>query len=404
MKLIGSTIIAFVAAQTADQDIVDQILSGLGGLQGEESVEGLGRSFGEFDSAAFGRLGVGDLFAGGSAAAQAFQAQLDVKLPGLQLEDFIVNGQFDTAGFQSAARDKIIEMQAIEAASQFAANAVSTGRERPAGNANRPTGNNLQIGEKYFSRTTTSVPTTSPTTTTDYDLPECWHCDASTFAECASGGYYKACQSGDYDCCFLELREVSDNLKQLCTGCKSHQACYDLKYQNFVFSDNYPTGKITHEMPLDQCRPVHNRLQSRGRFRRNPSVCRTCFNLCDKDEAEGSYCFGGIRNTGVDFEGRDWLTNTVPTFGIPTWRIFDDTADAAGITTFTANAPGNDFETWYFADAGTGKTHPAGGINGNREAEEMSYWRVQNQPKTWWESDLKFFQNQNKAAFPHGTV
>jgi hypothetical protein len=278
---------------------------------------------------------------------------------------------------------------------------------------------------RYFSRTTTSPVTTSPTTTMTTPGEVCWHCDAESFSDCATMGYYKTCSAGEHDCCFVELRETKDKLQTICTGCKAYQACYDLKKQNFVWSDSM--GITDHEAPLDQCRPVHNRLQSRGRFRGQQSVCRTCFRQCrindDNEDGKGAMCFGGLQENGGDLSlafpptppamAAIWQMDSMDVLGIPTWGVFDNTADTALVTcvaTSDANcaaatsaaATYADFTHVYFGKSTTpnGKTYDPTFNDGDRKVfNEMTYWQIQNQPKRWWQTNLKWEQMNYYAKF-----
>merc|ERR1712187_795138 len=36
----------------------------------------------------------------------------------------------------------------------------------------------------------------------------CWKCDAMNFADCAALGEYEMCGLGEFDCCFVEIREM----------------------------------------------------------------------------------------------------------------------------------------------------------------------------------------------------
>jgi hypothetical protein len=284
---------------------------------------------------------------------------------------------------------------------------------------------------RYFSRTTSPTTTTSPITspTTQSDGYVCWHCDADSFANCALHGEYRTCSLGEKDCCFVELRETKDKLQQICTGCKAYQACHDLKRQNFVWSDS--KGITTHEMPHDQCRPVHNRLQSVGRFRGQQSVCRTCFRQCkleaDNTDGKGSMCFGGLQENGGDFSltfpptppamAGTWEMNGTPVLGIPTWGAFDKTADTDIIACIEAGAPlclpaslaapqltYTNYNHVYFgkSSAANGKTYDVTYQDGDRSVfTEMTFWQIQDQPKPWWQTDLKREQDTYYSEFPY---
>jgi len=130
---------------------------------------------------------------------------------------------------------------------------------------------------RYFggavATTTTTTPGTPPTTTTHETDVYCIKCDVMNPAECvATGKDTEKCAHGDV--CFLEVRRnnprTGNALTQICTGCKSPQACYDLKAQNMVASSTTPRGLL-------QCFPTTNLLNTGHRLGEMASVCRTCF-------------------------------------------------------------------------------------------------------------------------------
>lgn len=63
-----------------------------------------------------------------------------------------------------------------------------------------------------------------------------------TYADCSALGDIEACEKGDKDCCFVEIREQAQQLQQLCTGCKSRNACENLRDENFHFDTNNSNG------------------------------------------------------------------------------------------------------------------------------------------------------------------
>jgi len=101
---------------------------------------------------------------------------------------------------------------------------------------------------------------------------KCWHCDAMSFEECQEKGMEKTCH-GNEGSCFLEIRERRnngrngvDNFMQICMGCKSNDACENMKAQNFQNANPDYT----------QCRPENAY---------SDSVCRQCCatDNCTKD-------------------------------------------------------------------------------------------------------------------------
>lgn len=163
------------------------------------------------------------------------------------------------------------------------------------------------IGERYFVAAAETGTTTLPTPT-DAPVEEsvygtgCWKCDAMSYTTCASDGYWQDCSNdqaaGDSGVCFIEMRETSQELTQLCTGCKDAQACEDLKAQNFVY------GGGNRIDARNQCKSDW-RMQrpSRRRYGVMQSTCRQCFSMCtdsveanDANDTKGNYCFGGLSN------------------------------------------------------------------------------------------------------------
>merc|ERR1711990_352382 len=86
----------------------------------------------------------------------------------------------------------------------------------------------------------------------------CWHCDAMSFEECERKGEERQCHDNE-GTCFLEIRERREGRKftQICMGCKSKDACENMKAQNFQNSNPDYT----------QCRPESQYKNS---------VCRQC--------------------------------------------------------------------------------------------------------------------------------
>lgn len=211
---------------------------------------------------------------------------------------------------------------------------------------------------------------------------------------CAAEGYYEECTLGDRDCCFIEIREQRSELKQLCTGCKSRDACQSNKNENFVGI-----------APVHQCRPDY-RSQTHGKRGPNTSVCRQCFNTCLPD-IDPKFCFGSMvynepnaANEGTEimvnlktyqalsYEGEDLVA-----FGIPTWGVIDNALDFGvydaidSLSDYTLNV--------YHAGPVDGKLKP-GLSNGDfvrDPAIEMTYWAVQGASAGWWYSDLKTIQD-----------
>ncbi|CAG5081765.1 Oidioi.mRNA.OKI2018_I69.PAR.g9956.t1.cds [Oikopleura dioica] len=291
-------------------------------------------------------------------------------------------------------------------------------------------------GERYFGvvQATTTQTTPSTTTSTTYQKTGCFKCDQMTMAECAALGQFQYCE-GEASMCFIELREVNQQVNQLCTGCKNSQACHDLQQQNFL-GGQYHT---------DQCRPHYIEQRPSIRSPRGQSTCRQCFKQCEFNENTGvsdGMCFMGHdsqfadagtntfdsgatdANNAAFFGNRlirydqatianNFLTNTAHPlygytggastvgFGIPTGAIVE--SGHAGATSIPGNAADTVWNLYFAsgADGGnTGKTYPAA-ITASAQGQEqrrMAYWGVLGATRAWWASDLVAIQNSVAAA------
>lgn len=282
----------------------------------------------------------------------------------------------------------------------------------------------LAPGARYVIATTTTTTTVAPTagqTTVQTTGEGCWKCDAMTFASCATSGEWTQCSpdqyAGDYGVCFLELRETNQLLTQLCTGCKSRNACYNLRRQNFVGSTGSNLSRFH-----DQCKPEWKLQRTNRRYGTQQSVCRTCFSMCPNSgtDASGRKCFGGMEiGTNVDatdlatadFFKYDISTNTGSSTGATKtyWTsqaqaaVIDNhvlgvplgiTCDAAANTQCGAEvSAATNMINWGGSNADTvsGKNQVTGRANGD---DVMGlYWAIQDQTKTWWELDHVVVQN-----------
>jgi hypothetical protein len=250
--------------------------------------------------------------------------------------------------------------------------------------------------ERYFFTVTSTTTTTPPPTTTTLPLSgtSCWKCDAMTYATCASGGRMELCPSGDFDCCFVEIRETNQQLQQLCTGCKDETACMDNKAENFLgpFRQNH------------QCRPDY-RLQRVGRRGPQQSVCRQCFASCDPSD-DDTKCFGSIPdNTATenvmftlldDKDNFPWGAYYTGTnnlgFGIPTHAVVDGTQSET-LKDHIEDMDDDGVSNVWFRNSADGKLEPQAG-DGNRDVGvEEVYWGLQGATQAWWESNLKDIQS-----------
>lgn len=240
--------------------------------------------------------------------------------------------------------------------------------------------------ERYFFTQATAATVTTQPITIPVTGDSCWKCDAMSYTQCASDGHLEQCTLGDKDCCFVEVREQKQVLKQLCTGCKDFTACYDNRDQNF----EGPT-------PTHQCRPDY-RQQKYGRSSGQQSVCRQCFHTCLS--AEPDKCFGGLAaiNTEKDFgllfntneamypwNGHGPDNHVSAALGIPLHQAVADTlADRAATGIVEMVATPSSLANVYFHNAVDGKVFAPGQL----------FWGVQGASKFWWQADLRVIQNE----------
>jgi len=323
--------------------------------------------------------------------------------PGVNLQDFVsANGSFNMEAFRES-------LSAALAAQE-----------------------NVQNDEEryFFTQASTTSTTTTTTTTTGLKGTTCWKCDQMSYSECSAKGDFEVCSKGDKDCCFVEVRENNQALQQLCTGCKSRDACENLRDENFHNDNRNPQRRNRN---FDQCRPDY-RLQYAGRRGRNTqSVCRQCFNTCLPDDATndgGSFCFGGsITKNSHHYLGLKLSTNKAffpwgnhyqPSsdhvgLGIPI-AVVDPAADIDVVNEIqkgTPNGIDSKLRNVYFYDSTAtsgnedGKAKSSQSVmNGVRDKDqEMVYWGLQGASEEWWRQDLKKIQNdlRNKGS-PVGTV
>merc|ERR1712193_436097 len=83
-----------------------------------------------------------------------------------------------------------------------------------------------EAGVRYFGQ---AVNTATTPTTVSINGQGCFKCDQMSMAECAALGQFETCPSGESSMCFIEIREVNQQVNQLCTGCKNTQACHELQ-------------------------------------------------------------------------------------------------------------------------------------------------------------------------------
>jgi len=351
-----------------------------------------------------------------SSIARAQDYDLNDLLAGLNMEDldlgfdltpdlFTDNGEADAG---EAALDSALAASAAEAA---------------------------EAGVRYFGGSATTATTTTVTTTTTPTTngSGCFKCDQMSMAECAALGQFETCPLGEQSHCFIEIREVNQQVNQLCTGCKNSQACHELKEQNFI-------GTQYH---MHQCRP-HYIEQAPGRRSPNgQSTCRQCFKQCENNASTGvtdGMCFFGhdaefaepTLNTiasgandsgGLPFSGNRliqydqanlktlFITNPAHPlygytggstigFGIPTGALIAD--NHAGALSIPANVASSVWNLYFAAggqSANAGKVHPSDADMTNlsalgKDQRQMAYWGVLGASRNWWQSDIIAIQNQ----------
>lgn len=279
-------------------------------------------------------------------------------------------------------------------------------------------------GARYLI-TTTTTPTPAPPGPTTTPAPTgngCWKCDAMSYAQCAGQGSFEICASdpdtttGRDAVCFLELRESNNRLRQLCTGCKSRNACDTLKLQNFIGS----AGSSRGGRFADQCKSEWFIQEVGRRYGSNQSTCRTCFLMCDGTTNEQE-CFGGMNQastTAVQFKYPDFGTTTLGHYNSGTTRL-NRTPNSGAVTAIQQSAVNNgqtvfslgiptgvrSIDTAEVNDpataipnqlmwgsttaAGTGKefTTATRGA-GNDQSTMYLYWAIQDAPQAFWDMDL----------------
>jgi len=177
---------------------------------------------------------------------------------------------------------------------------------------------------RYFggAATTVTTPATTVATTTTHETDVyCLKCDVMDITECATATKdAETCDHGDV--CFLEIRRnkprTGNSLTQICTGCKSPQACFDLKAQNMVASTSTPRGLL-------QCFPTVHLKNVGHRLGEMASVCRTCFIPSDVAEDTSD----DTQNANRFFKGASASTFEIPQSGnapltVKTYDLYDD--------------------------------------------------------------------------------
>ena len=182
---------------------------------------------------------------------------------------------------------------------------------------------------RYFGGAATTATTTTAavvTATTHETDVYCLKCDVMDITLCATATRdAETCAHGDV--CFLEIRRnkprTGNSLTQICTGCKSPQACYDLKAQNMVAGTGTPRGML-------QCYPtLQLKETTRHRMGEMASVCRTCFIPSDVAEDTGTAVGDDANNNQRFFKGISATQFEIPQLGdgsdVNTYTLYDDT-------------------------------------------------------------------------------
>ena len=138
------------------------------------------------------------------------------------------------------------------------------------------------------------------------------------------------------------------------------------------------------------------------------SVCRTCSQTCRADLFGAAFCFGSIdSNVGVEFmipfntHAAEYPGLSSPTdslaLGIPTYAFLDGNLDDAAcdsIEDFTHH-------NIYFNNAANGKLRPNAGDD-IRTLDEMTYWALQGQTRSWWATNLAEVQSVYNTRLADG--
>ncbi|CAG5082242.1 Oidioi.mRNA.OKI2018_I69.PAR.g10074.t1.cds [Oikopleura dioica] len=238
------------------------------------------------------------------------------------------------------------------------------------------TENEVDAEVRYFGLASATTTTTTPGTNTTTQSPGsgCFKCDAMSMTLCAVSGVFETCE-GESSSCFIEAREVNQQLTQLCTGCKNPQACYNLQQSNNSIQYDFAAQKTN--------------LVARGHF----------------DNPISSYSGSEANPIGL---------------GNPTWAVHDETSSI----NMRMDPSFLDITQWnlYFASSNAspndcvqrGKDHPKAlpfvTMNSDNESvaisptttgrdqRHMVYWGVLGAPKSWCKSDLRQIQAEIRSG------
>lgn len=205
--------------------------------------------------------------------------------PGIQLAQFIVNGQFDTISFLNALKQALV----AQATPAPVVPQVATMPVAPAAASNRPVASNTQSSNDEFrntsgggNRPTGNRPSSSVSSSSDAvrvntvgsnNYNACRLCEDETATDCAlrsltDCGENKHDGTSDTRVCQMTYRSVWRNgaVTTLFTGkCSQRESCIGDMKQNFV-----------GPAPWNQCKPV-NRLNRRF----NTATCSMCMSLAN---------------------------------------------------------------------------------------------------------------------------
>lgn len=324
-----------------------------------------------------------------------------------------LDGLGDLAGADTAVASETVDAPAVEA--DVAADDVRG--ERYLGSAQTQT-STTNTGTTTTNTNTGNNPVVSASAGTELG---CWKCDAMSYAQCATEGRFEVCTeygtNEDQAVCFIEMREQDQKLTQLCTGCKTSQACEDLKKNNF-----HPAENTAGFSPArNQCKPNHREQRRSKRFGASQSVCRQCFMMCDS--GTGTNCFGGltlaVESAADDTAKREmahWFAYIETQF--PTGTHTTDEAKAMlrapqllgiplGITINTATQFATDVTLinnvanyLYYGTTGTGSYNAATTFDDSKTATTTRlpvFWGLAKQDEAFWTMNIPAVQNSYRT-------
>ena len=225
--------------------------------------------------------------------------------PGIELAQFIVNGQFDTIGFLNALK-QALTAQAL-ASSQQAARPPPVNQQvvtQPAPNrpaaSNRPVGNssndefrntnnnggNRPTGNRPSASVSSSNNDLKTFTVGANDYNSCRICNGQTASDCFSTGQMVSCGASNNDpsdtrVCQYTIRQRYGKQPLFYTQCVERSSCMAQARQNFV-------RRSDGDHPLNRCKG--SRLMASRRFRPT-SQCAFCMRMTKVSSVDDNRIF-----------------------------------------------------------------------------------------------------------------